>query len=159
MSRHKLISVIHPIKMGYVVEPEKEFMNNTYSYVIKMNSSETSDYVTALEDTRIALRSLLKKAVDKTSVKFNLRFDALMTKPETSQMEEARFHSHVNKLFVLLTANSIDKAITKIFQSIYQLIEDYNKKSSGWVFYAPIRLNITITKYLSSMWWGIQRFS
>ena len=144
----KLVSVIYPIKSGYEVRLEKQFMNQTHEYVIKMNQKQT-DYVHALEDVRIPLMKLLWNKLKEGPITAKVVFVANMIRPNGDK-EDVYLHSNENTTRVkIFNKRQVNSSINSMYKVLENRLDQFTERGSQWIFNFPIRLEIHVTKYLN----------
>jgi hypothetical protein len=147
-TRQKMQLVIHPIKKGYIAKKTTDFLRGQGEfYTINMDKNE-SDYRSAMEDTRIAFRSVLRSKLLDGPIKVNIIFNAMMQNPLKEEVVEAGFHSNEKgKPIEISRLSQANKAIDNIFNGIEGSIQNYTEKGSGWTFYAPVSMYLKIYKW------------
>ena len=144
----KLVSVIYPIKSGYEVRLEKQFMNQTHEYVIKMKQKQT-DYVHALEDVRIPLMKLFWNKLEEGPITAKVVLVINMTRLD-GKKEDVYLHSNENTSRVqIFNKRQVNSSINTMYKVLENAIDRFTENGSQWIFNFPIRLEIHIAKYLN----------
>ena len=146
-----MVPIIFPIKSGYVIEFDKQFMNQTFNYHIKMKPKHI-DYVHALEEAKIPLMKLLHSKLSEGSVKVSMVFIANMRNTNDSTIEQKYFSNNEQKKKTkILTKVGANHAINKMFKSIEISIEQYKNHGSPFEYVSLVQLTINITKFDQSI--------